>query len=408
MIIRAGAVVTMDGPPLVGGVVRVEGERIIAIGQSVSADDEIIELRDHILLPGLINAHCHLDYTILRGEIAPQNSFTDWIRAINAAKARLTPDDYVQSIDAGFGEALRFGTTSLVNFEAFPELVAGCAGTPLRTWWCAELIDVNAAGEAERMVVAAVREFAAGMPRKARWKRALPGEGAFGLAPHALFTASPELYRECGKIASANDWILTTHLAESAEEMEMFADGSGRLFDFLKSLGRDMSDCGGLTPLARFLQNAGGKNWILAHVNELDAGDLVLLAQHRAQLSLAHCPRSHAYFRHRPFAFEKLRDVNICLATDSLASNDDLSLLAEVRAFRKLHLQVSAAAVLETITINPARALGAADQLGRIRVGFAADMIALPMNGSADVYEQIAEFDGEIPWVMIRGKVAVG
>lgn len=408
MIIRAGAVVTMDGPPIAGGVVRVEGERIVEIGQSASADDEIIDLREYILLPGLINAHCHLDYTVLREGIPRTSSFSDWIRAINAEKARLTAEDYVKSIDAGFAEALRFGTTSLLNLEAFPELIVRCAEKSVRTWWCAELIDVGAPQDAERIVSAAVEEFAARMARRVRWKRALSGEG--GLAPHALFTASSEVYRRCDEIASANNWILTTHLAESREEMEMFGDGSGRLFDFLKSLGRDMSDCGGVTPLARFLQTAGDANWILAHVNELGAGDLALLAPRSAQFSIAHCPRSHAYFGHRAFAFDRLREIglNICLATDSLASNDDLSLLAEVRAFRKLHPHVSAATALEMVTVNPANALAASAWLGRIRAGFAADMIALPMSGSADVYEQIVVFENEIPWVMARGEVVVG
>src|SRR5205814_5355759 len=93
MIVRARVVVTMDGPPIENGAVRVRGERIIEVGKfsDLGDADEIVDLGDHILLPGLINAHCHLDYTCLHGKIPPTQSFADWIRAINAEKAKLSP-----------------------------------------------------------------------------------------------------------------------------------------------------------------------------------------------------------------------------------------------------------------------------------------------------------------------------
>ena len=84
---------------------------------------EIVDLGEQALLPGLINVHCHLDYTCLRGKIPPQKSFADWIRAINAEKAKLSPKDYLASINEGFAEAKRFGTTTIANLTAFPELI---------------------------------------------------------------------------------------------------------------------------------------------------------------------------------------------------------------------------------------------------------------------------------------------
>jgi len=111
MIVRARVVVTMDGPPIENGAVRVRGERIIEVGkfsELTSGTDEIIDLGDRILLPGLINAHCHLDYTCLHGKIPPSQSFADWIRAINAKKAKLSAEDYVASINQGFAKAKQF------------------------------------------------------------------------------------------------------------------------------------------------------------------------------------------------------------------------------------------------------------------------------------------------------------
>src|SRR5262245_22427530 len=119
MIIRARIVVTMDGAPIENGAVAVSENRIVDVG----AFDEIktrnagnnLDLGERVLLPGLINSHCHLDYTCLRGKIASQKSFADWIRAINAQKSELSPKDFLASIEDGFVEAKRFGTTAIAN-----------------------------------------------------------------------------------------------------------------------------------------------------------------------------------------------------------------------------------------------------------------------------------------------------
>ena len=85
---------------------------------------EVVDLGEQALLPGLINAHCHLDYTCLRGKIPPPKSFADWIRAINAEKAKLSGRIIVASINEGFAEAKSFGTTTIANLTAFPELIS--------------------------------------------------------------------------------------------------------------------------------------------------------------------------------------------------------------------------------------------------------------------------------------------
>src|SRR5437867_5138485 len=159
MIIRARRVVTMDGAPIDDGAVAVSGNRIIDVGKfdelKTRNPGEIVDLGERVLLPGLINAHCHLDYTCLRAKIPPQKSFADWIRAINAEKAKLSSKDYLASIDDGFAEAKRFGTTSIANLTAFPELISHVR-EPIRTWWFAELIDVRAPERANELIDLAI------------------------------------------------------------------------------------------------------------------------------------------------------------------------------------------------------------------------------------------------------------
>jgi len=242
LLITGGIVVTMDGPPIDNGAVAVSGDRITDVANfpeisARHAGEEIVDLGEQALLPGLINAHCHLDYTRLRGKIPRQESFTDWIRAINAEKAKLSPEDYVRSINEGFAEAERFGTTTIANLTAFPELISQIHA-PIRTWWLAELIDVRDPSRANEVVDAAVGQ--------------LKSAEDWGLAPHAPFTASANLYRRCEEIARRENVSLTTHLAESREEMSMFREASGPLYEFMKGIGRPMDDCGHETPLALF------------------------------------------------------------------------------------------------------------------------------------------------------------
>jgi aminodeoxyfutalosine deaminase len=394
MIVRARVVVTMDGPPIENGAVAVSQDRIVDVGKFSEISKrysgvEVVDLSEQALLPGLINAHSHLDYTCLRGKIPRQESFTEWIRAINAEKTKLSPDDYVHSINDGFAEAERFGTTTIANLTAFPELVPQVQ-PPIRTWWFAELIDVRDPRRAREIVDLAVHH--------------LKSVEHWGLAPHAPFTASADLYRHCAEVAP----LLTTHLAESKEEMSMFRDAQGPLYEFLKEIGRDVGDCGGATPVQHFARVIGVNHpYLLVHLNELAASDFDLLKKLRREFSVVHCPRSHKYFGHSRFQFEKLSELgfNICLGTDSLASNEDLSLFAEMRAFQREFPDASPENILKMVTVNSAHALGQEDVLGKIRSGTVGDLVAVPCPRSTSVFEEIIEVDQPVTWLMISGHI---
>jgi cytosine/adenosine deaminase-related metal-dependent hydrolase len=395
MIIRARTVVPVESEPIENGAVVIAGNKIAAVGrfEEITKDHAgaVLDLGEQALLPGLINAHCHLDYTGLRGKIPARQTFADWIRAINSEKAKLTEQDYVDSIRAGFAEALRFGTTTIANLTAFPKLV-GAIAEPIRTWWFGELIDVRNPLEADGIANDAMAQLRS----KQQW----------GLAPHAPFTASPRLYARCEEIARQENILLTTHLAESREEMQMFRDGSGSAFEFLHDIGRPMDDCGHETPFSLFSRTRRlDERWIVAHLNELDAGDFELLGK-TPKFQIVHCPRSHSYFDHTPFPLDRLRDLgfNVCLGTDSLASNSDLSLFAEMRALLRKNSGVSPQQALEMTTVNGAAALRRKGELGCVRAHSFADLIALPTS-NGELFENIVEFSGDVPWMMVNGEL---
>jgi aminodeoxyfutalosine deaminase len=402
-IVRAHTIVPMVGEPIENAAVAIAGNQIAAVGrfEEVRAGyaGEVLDLGEQIVLPGLINAHCHLDYTQLRGQIPPQKSFTDWIKAINASKAALSDTDYIASIEAGLTEVQKFGTTTVLNLEAFPELLPRISRPSLRVWWCAEMIDIRKAVPV-REVAETLRDWFEVHPE---WL------GGFGLAPHAPFTASAQLLSAASEISRTYHVPITTHVAESNEEMQMFRDASGPLYDFLGSIGRPMDDCGGRTPLSSLMQSQVlDERWILAHLNELANGDFDLLA--RAQkFHVVHCPRSHTFFGHAPFELRKLRTLgfDICLGTDSLASNSSLSLFAEMRELLSKEPWISPRDLLTMITVNAARAIGQGDSLGRISPGFRADLIAIPaVEKGRSVFDGVVGFEGTVPWMMVDGEIS--
>ena len=406
MIIRARTVVTMDGPPIDNGAVAIEDNRIVAVGTLPElhwlSDSPVIDLGEQVLMPGLINAHCHLDYTMMRGAISPPKSFTAWVQRINALKRSLDSEDYLGAVQRGFAELRKWGTTSVCNIEAFPELMTRLAPSPLRTWWFYEMIDIRHRITTDDVVAGALSFF----------QHRANSLDSFGLSPHAPYTASLNLYQLANACAASFSMLLTTHLAESAEEFGMFRNARGPLHDFMTALQRPMGDCGKATPFAHLWQSgAVDARWLIAHMNTLTEEDFLILAElpRGAGPHLVHCPGSHRYFSHPPFPAKRLHDlgVNLCLGTDSLASTDSLSLFEEMRLLRQTQPWLRPEQMLRMVTLNPARALRRKGQLGQILPGALADLIALPASGSlGSVHEEIVEHTAPISWTMINGQIS--
>jgi aminodeoxyfutalosine deaminase len=405
MIIRARTVLPIEGPPIENGAVAVAGNRVVAVGDAAEVmtahPGAVTDLGEVVLMPGLINAHCHLDYSMMRHAIDPPKSFTAWVQRINALKRSLDDDDYLAAIAKGFAESRRWGTTSIGNIEAFPELMLRLPLSPLRTWWFHEMIDIRHRLPTERAMAGALSFFAAKTRPLDR----------FGLSPHAPYTASATLYKLARECSAQLAMPLTTHVAESREEMAMFRDKTGPLYEFLAGLERPMADCGGHSPFS-YLWRSGSIDsaWVLVHMNELDEEDFAILGSlpRGGGPHIVHCPGSHRYFGHTPFQLRRLHDlgVNLCTATDSLASTYSLSLLEELRLLEKTDGWLTPEQMLRTVTVNPARALQRGHDLGKIAPGAMADLIAIPASGNvASLHEEIISYTRPVPWMMIDGNV---
>jgi cytosine/adenosine deaminase-related metal-dependent hydrolase len=410
MILRARWVLPIVRPPIEDGAVVVEHGRITSVGRwrvlSRVEAGEVIDLGAVALLPGLINAHCHLDYTDMAGKIPPLRLFSDWIKTITLLKAEWTQADYARSWLHGAGMLLRSGTTTVADVEVVPALLPELWRiTPLRVFSFLEMTGVRS----RRDPVAILQESLQRIDSLAGHR------GIAGLSPHAPYSTTPALLRLCAREARRRRLRVTTHVAESALEFEMFRRGRGPMYDWLRRNERDMSDCGQGSPVQQ-LERCGllRSNLLAVHVNYLARGDADLLARRR--VSVAHCPRSHAYFGHDPFPLARLvrAGVNVSLGTDSLATTlkyrgrpVELTLFAEMRTLLARNPSLDPRQVLEMATVNGARALGLQGRAGRLSSGAFADLIAVPhAANSGPLHEAVVHHVGPVAASMIDGQWA--
>ncbi len=406
MLLRARILLPISSPPIADGAVLISGNRVAALGRwrdlSRPAAEPATDLGHVILLPGLVNAHCHLDYTDMAGQPAPKQ-FPDWIKGLLARKAAASYADYAQAWLRGAAMLLRTGVTTVGDIEAVPELLPDVwSSTPLRVASFLEMTCVRS----RRDPAAIVREAAA------KIAALRPGRGFAGLSPHALYSTTPDLLRASAELAARHRWRVTMHVAESIDEFEMCVHGRGHLFDWLKSQ-RDMSDCGDGTPVEQ-VRRCGllGENFLAIHANCLQPADIEALAQ--SQSSVVHCPRSHAYFRHQPFLYNELAaaGVNVCLGTDSLASvaptrppGPELNLFTEMQTFAESNPGVTPSDILRLATCNGARALGLQGSVGEVAQNSFADLITIPHSGNIKEAESaVVQHRGDVAGSMIEGK----
>jgi len=278
--------------------------------------------------------------------------------------------------------------------------------TPLRVFSFLELIGFKAQREPAAMLRDALGRIE--MLRASRCRASL--------SPHAPYTTMPELLRLTMEAARRRKWPVTTHVAESAMEFEMFSRASGEMFEWLQRSGRDMSDCGKGSPV-RHMERCGAlrRNLLAIHVNYLGREDALLLG--KRGVNVVHCPRSHDYFRHDAFPLRRLAraGVNLCLGTDSLASmyksrrqTVELNLFDEMRMLAKNQPWLSAKKIVRMATMNGAAALGMGRQLGELAPKAYADVIALPFSGRPrDIYEAVVQHAGNVTASMIGGGWAI-
>jgi len=411
MILRARTVLPISVAPIENGAIWVSGQRIRQVGRwhdfKHYLNEKVYDLGEVILLPGLVNAHCHLDYTDMAGQLSPPKGFTEWIGSITAAKSAWGYSEYAHSWLHGAHMLLKNGTTTVADIECIPDLLPDAwDATPLRVFSFLEMTGIRAKRPPQEVLDEALAKIDS---------LHHPYSRAY-LSPHAPYSTLPGLLRLTAAAARKRKYRVCIHLAESAQEFEMFMEGAGVMHDWLRRNERDTSDCGLGSPV-RHTYEAGllQENLLAVHVNYLAHGDSSLLAKQKVHV--IHCPRSHDYFNHPPFLRERLAKagVNICLGTDSLATTRkggrqklELNMFEEMRALAELDEWISPEEILRMATVNGAKALGLQRQVGELIPKANADIIAIADKGKkSDPYERVLENAGPVLASMIDGRWAI-
>ena len=391
MLILADALLLAPGHVLRPGRLRISGQTVAEAGPALQphTGEEVLELPGLTLAPGFLNLHAHLELTPLHGKIPPGLPFSEWLRQILLLLPGLHATARTASILATSRSAAESGTTTILSVLSDPRALAGLAGTLPRVWWAMEFMDLHGDPQAARQ-----------MDKMAAWLSRHPGcAWQAAISPHAPYSASPELYRECARLAAELNLPFTTHWAESTEEEELFRTGKGNL----RKLLPESWDPGRLSDRLKAIP-AGS---LLAHANRLDEGTLSELGKRGC--FVVHCPTSHRWFQRDPFPFEKFRQhgVSVILGTDSPASSDNptLDLRTEIRAFRASHPSVPLEEIWNMVTTLPASALGHEGLLGCLGPGAAADWVGWRLPAGADPVSSILESGGPVEILSVAGRI---
>lgn len=346
------------------------------------AKGKSLDLPDTILLPGLVNAHCHLELSKLPEPLPFPGSFTGWIERLSRLKLQMSPAQVGTAIGEGIQKLLGGGTTTVADHVSVGTDLGLLRGSALD--WVAY---VEVLGVEENRA----RQFYAQAAAK-QDKNIIP-------TPHAPYSLLPEVFSQ---FTSAH---LSIHIAESAEEYLLFKENRGPLFDFLQVKGKT-PPTQGESPLQYLNRlNLLAPKTIAVHANYLDDEDIPVLKEF--QMSVVHCPGSHAYFGHDRFPLGMLQEegINIALGTDSLASGHSLSMFEQMRLAMDTYAELTPEAVLKMATANGARALGREKQIGSLSVGKRANLIAVPMRYPKKSLVENVVLSEKSSFTMIRGQV---
>ena len=391
-------------PPLAGGALAVQGGHILAAGPAAELiplyGPPTAEFPGCVIMPGFVNAHIHLELTHfpawrLRGglDYHPRR-FVDWIIQVIKVRRGITEAEVRSSLMAGIQASLRAGTTLVGDIVTSPALLPAYRETPLGGRLYLELIGQDPLLFEPRLTHALDAAATVVPPRTA------------GLSPHAPYTLHQTLLPAIAAAAGQHTLPISLHLAESHDESDLLFDSSGPLATELYPFvgWQDYLPSPRKTTPARFFDDGGllGPATLAVHGVQLTPADAALLKQRGVTLCL--CPRSNqrlAVGTAPVHLFRKL-GMPLCLGTDSLASNDSLSLWDEIRfAVDCYKGELSPEELMQMATLGGAAGIGMAAVAGSLEPGKRADFQVVELNCSCTAERLLGQ--GQLQQLVLAG-----
>jgi cytosine/adenosine deaminase-related metal-dependent hydrolase len=383
-------VLPISSAPHADGVVAVEDGRITYVGPIGNAPrGEDRDLGDVLLLPGLVNTHCHLELTAMRGFLEDLD-FRDWIIRLTTAKRTvLSREMLLDSARYGIAEGLRHGITTYAD-----TCDSGVAFDAMQERSVRGIMYQEVFGPDPSQCAGSLAELRAKIVNLRSRETPLV---RVGVSPHAPYTVSDALFSAVAQYARSESLPVAIHIAESLLEQDLVTNGSGAFADGLRARGIEIHSRG-RTPID-LLASLGvlEARPLLIHCIRVDSADIQCIA--RSHASITHCPASNAKLGHGVAPLSEILEARIPtgLGSDSMASNNRMDLLEEARLavfFQRGRLgrfdEISAETALRLATLGGAEALGLEGEIGCLAPGKAADLAAFPLRSIGPVHDPIS------------------
>ncbi len=364
----ASLVYTLTGPPLPNGTVTVDGEGYVTSVAPASRETGNLAETLHfngIILPGFVNAHCHLELSHLKGKIGQKKGIADFIGAIN--RYRTAADDQIgESARLADQEMIREGIVATGDISNTADTLEIKKKSPIAYYTFVETFGFHPSR--------AVRAFENAVSVWSLFhEQGLPAS----IVPHSPYSVSDELFQKFVSPDNEKSGILTIHNQESQAENQFFQDGKGPILDHLTgNLGLDASHFRppGKSPLRSVIPLLPSSTPLLLVHNTFTSGDdLNFLAGARKKENtwLVLCPNSNLYIENQlpPVRLFRIATIPICLGTDSLASNTCLSVLSELKTLHFAFPEIPLEELFAWACRNGAGALGMENRLGTLEAG---------------------------------------
>ena len=398
---RAAWLLPISQPPIRDAWIRTERGRIVAFGPTrpgdFTASDEI-DLGKVAVLPGLVNAHTHLELSWMRGRIERSEAFPDWIRSVINLRSAIDPssDEPSRAIPAAIAEARGYGTAVIGDISNTLATSAALADGQMVAVVFHELLGFQSA-DADRIISNAL-DVLRTMPASSDIRHTI--------APHAPYSVSPALFGRIRAALKQEPFARSSlHLGESEAEIDFLRDGTGSYRALLDAIGKwDSSWVPPRCGPAEYIDRMGflDDRLLVVHGVRFTASDLERIASKGA--TLVTCPRGNIRTGAGAPPISEFFEsgVRIAVGTDSLASVPDLNMFAELAEMRRLAPEVPARRLLEAATMNGACALGFEAEFGTIDAGKRDALISVAVDGPiASVEEELLSgIDGsQVRWV---------